>query len=123
MAPLVPHPRVPKLTALTGALALATGCSSQRAAHGSGPHHVPQPRPTTGACIPIKRTALHYEVQGTPTRLTFVHATINDKATVLLLDSGATDLALATWFAEQLHVETYSAPPTWRSITTAIASP
>lgn len=99
-----------RLTPAAFAVVVVAGCSSQRAVQKGGPHHVPKPLPVSGACAPTRRTPLHYEVQGTPTRLAFVHATINDTATVLLLDSGATDHALAKWFADRLHVETYSDP-------------
>jgi hypothetical protein len=53
---------------------------------------------------------LYYEIRGSVTRLPFVHVVINGERTILLVDSGATDHALASWFAEQLNIEVYPSP-------------
>lgn len=100
-------PVLPKQVAL-GAFLLAAACSSPRSAQTAGVPHLTKPAAPSSTCLAARRTPLYYEVQGTPTRLAFVHASVNGTPPVLLLDSGATDQALARWFAQQLHVETYS---------------
>ena len=49
----------------------------------------------------IRRTSIHYELQGHPTRLPFVRATVDGRPTSMLVDSGATTHVIAAWLARE----------------------
>lgn len=66
--------------------------------------------PRLPECVITRGTRLYYTVGTTSTRLAFVHAAVNGVSTVLLVDSGATDHVLASWFVERWNIDSYTNP-------------
>jgi predicted aspartyl protease len=91
-------------------LALGAGCAGAAAPPRAAPPSAPEaaknaPKPETppndAPKAPARRAKLHFELGGRPFPLPLVRGTIAGHETWMLVDTGATSHAIATWFAQR----------------------
>ena len=88
----------------------AAGCAASGSASQATGDPPPRPAASDTPGEPHRQVAIHFDVQGTPTRLPLLRAHVNGRPTSLLVDTGATDHAIALWLARALGIALHDSP-------------